>query len=66
MIASVAKTVNSLGITSVKTGGTIESLFHEAWIERNKEYHIELEEKDFLSKRQKELWDKVVEYAQAH
>ncbi len=57
---------NRLGMKSMSTGGTVEDIFKEAWNERTQGYLLKLDEKDFLSPKQQELWDKVREYAKAN
>ena len=47
-------------------GGSLDSLFREAWEKRIEGYSLKLDDKDFLSPKQQELWDKVREYAESN
>ena len=50
----------------MSTGGTLDDVFREAWNERIEGYSFKLDDNDFLSSKQQELWDKVREYAEAN
>ena len=65
-VMSRCTSYNSKGKESASTGGSLDALFREAWGHRIDGYSLKLDDKDFLSPKQQELWDKVREYAEAN
>ncbi len=65
-VTTQCSSYNRLGMKSMSTGGTLDDVFREAWNERIEGYSFKLDDNDFLSSKQQELWDKVREYAEAN
>ena len=57
---------NRLGMKSLSAGGTIDSLLKMAWDDRDEGYSLKIDDKDFLSPKLRELWNKIREYAKAN
>ena len=65
-VMSRCTSYNCKGEESASTGGSLDALFREAWEDRIEGYSLKLDDKDFLSPKQQELWDKVREYAESN
>ena len=55
-----------LGIKSMTVGGTLEDAFMYAWKERCTGYSFKPNDKDFLSPKQKKLWNRIRAYVKTH
>ena len=65
-ISGIAVTKNAEGDDSYRVSGSMEFLFGEAWSGRQVGYKLRLKDENLLSEKEKELWDKVIEYPGAN
>ena len=65
-VTSHCTSYTRLGIKSSSTGGSLETIFKNAWDSRIEGYTLKLDDKDSIFTRLQELWDKVRAYAETN